>query len=160
MGSALVLYNPNQQAKPRHTSGQPTRYSQAMTEAICAHLRRGATRRAAALAAGISYQTFYNWINEPETYDSFTFFDSVSRAEAEGELAFTESVAKAAIGTVDVPGDYKAAIELMKRRYPAWRDTIDLRKIDPETLLRLLQSQHEATATAERCAIENGFEDL
>ncbi len=135
-------------AQPRHTPGQNTLYSEAMTEAICAHLRRGATRRAAALAAGISYQTFYNWINLPETYESWTFFDAIARAEAEGELAFTESVAKAALGTNHIPGDYKASIELMKRRYPAWRDTIDIKRMDTEQLAELLrmasQGQEEA----------------
>lgn len=112
-----------------------------MTEAICAHLRRGATRRAAALAAGISYQTFYNWINDTE--NGVTFFDAVARAEAEGEIAFTESVAKAALGTENVPGDYKASIELMRRRYPEWRDQLEIKRLDDDTILRLLRAAQE-----------------
>jgi hypothetical protein len=52
---------------------------------------------------------------------------------------FTAIIAKAAKGTPQVPGDWRAAESWLKRRRRAeWGDSLDLRKLDDDTILRLL----------------------
>ena len=58
--------------------------------AILNALRVGNTRRASAAAAGISHETFYQWMSD------LTFSDAVVKAEAEAELRFLGQVATAA----------------------------------------------------------------
>lgn len=114
-----------------------SKYTETLAKGICDALQVGATRTAASGAAGISRETFATWL---ERYP--TFLDDVTRAEAKAELRFTTALAKAAQGTESEPGDWRAAESWLKRRRRQdWGDSIDIRKLDDETLLRLLAAE-------------------
>ena len=67
--------------------GQPTILTSEVQAAICASLRVGASKEAAAGAAGIAEKTLYNWINWGEKGDEryVAFLQAVRKAEAEVE---------------------------------------------------------------------------
>ena len=116
---------------------RPTKYSETLAKGICDALQVGATRKASAEAVGIDYNTFLRWVAR---FDSFA--TDVTRAEAKAELRFTTALAKAAQGTESEPGDWRAAESWLKRRRRQdWGDSIDIRKLDDETLLRLLAAE-------------------
>ena len=70
--------------------GRRAKRSPERETAILNALRVGNTRRASAAAAGISHETFYQWMND------LTFSDAVVKAEADAELRFLGQVATAA----------------------------------------------------------------
>ena len=71
----------------RNPGGQPTKICPEIEAAICASLRVGASKDAAAGAAGIASATLYNWLTWGEDGDKrYTrFLESVRKAEAEVE---------------------------------------------------------------------------
>ena len=73
-------------------------------EAICALLRTGTTRKAAANASGIHEDTFYEWMKDSE------FSESVKSAEAEVENEMASLVQVAARDT------WQAAAWWLERR--------------------------------------------
>lgn len=62
-------------------NGRPTKYTPATVAKITDALRGGNTRRASCAAAGISQDTFANWLREHSA-----FSDAVEKAEGEAEL--------------------------------------------------------------------------
>lgn len=103
--------------KPR---GHPTKYSDALAAVICQKLSVGSTRTAAAESSGIHRDTFANWMASRSA-----FFHAVTRAEAEAEEKFIRTIALAAKGTADVPGDWRAAESWLKRRRrDDWGDSV------------------------------------
>jgi len=85
----------------------------------------------------------------------------VAQAEARAEVLFTETMASCAEGTGSERADWRPAESWLKRRRRAdYGDTLDIRKIDAETLLRLLQSQQEAFTATDQPAIEDAFDVL
>ena len=71
---------------------------------------------AAAKAAGVSRQTVYNWLERGRAARSGklrAFADAVDQAEAEAEVT-----AVACIRTAMEAGDWRAAVEYLKRRHP------------------------------------------
>lgn len=55
-----------------------TKYTKELVDAICQSIRKGANKRAAVIAAGISESTFYEWMNtKPE------FSEKLEAAEQE-----------------------------------------------------------------------------
>lgn len=134
--------------------GRPSRYSEAVAQAIFDKLSKGVTRTAAAEAAGISREAFYDWTRE---YD--TFLDGVLKAEAEAEAVYTQSIYDAAVGE-GVNKDWRAGETWLKRRRRAdYGDTLDIRKVDAETLLALLQLQRQGETDTVQ-AIEPGEDAL
>lgn len=101
-------------------------------QAIVDALKMGNTRTASWQYAGVSHQTFYNWMR-----DNLKFLEAVTRAEATAEVGHVGVLAHAAIG-----GDWRASLEWLKRRRRVeWGDSIDIRKLDDDTLLRLLATE-------------------
>mgnify|MGYP002632983204 FL=1 len=100
---------------------RPTKLDEDTQAAIVRSLAIGATRKDSAEAAGISYDTFLNWMANGEKAHRgqfFEFFGACSKAEAQAKLKYTNTVAKAA-----ADGDWRAAMEFLKRRDPAnWSD--------------------------------------
>ncbi len=85
--------------------GRPTKRTPETEKKICDFLRTGCGRVDAAVASGISKETFCHWMNEfPE------FSDLVLRAESEAAARFTAIVAKAAID------DWRAASWWLERK--------------------------------------------
>ena len=102
---------------------RPTKYSDGIAKGICDALQVGATRTAASGSVGITRETFLQWV---ERYPLFS--DAVTRAEAKAELRFTTTLAKAAQGSEDTPGDWRAAEAWLKRRRrEEWGDNIAVR---------------------------------
>jgi hypothetical protein len=119
--------------------GRKSIYSQEIADTICDHIRNGTTIRYAALAAGITHETLYDWCRDKDD-----FSDAVARAQADCMARVSATVVKTATGE-ECAGDWRPAIEFLKRRdRAAWGDTLDLRQIPAETLLRLYQQQQEA----------------
>lgn len=134
--------------------GRPTKRTPERVKRILALLKSGNTRTCAANASGISKETFYEWLREfPD------FADAVTRAESEAEAAHVATIKRAAtvhkvverrttvsdkdgtttIEVVRYEYDWRAAETWLKRRRRAdWGDSIDVRKLDDDTLLRLL----------------------
>lgn len=106
------------------------KYTRKKVDAILNDLRNGCTRKGAAEANAISRSELYLWMKRYRTFRT-----QVEEAEAVAERGMTEVVRRAAS-----KGEWKAAIEWLKRRRRAdWGDSIDVRKVDDDTLLRLLE---------------------
>lgn len=71
--------------------GRNTKRTTNRVDLLMRGLRAGDTRNCARALAGISKQTFYNWLADP------TFLDAVEKAEAVAERRFRRIVAKSAI---------------------------------------------------------------
>ena len=118
-----------------------------MQQAIVHALQMGNTRTASWQYAGVSHQTFYRWLNE-----NVKFCEAVTRAEATAEVGHVGVLAKAAID-----GDWRASLEWLKRRRrKEWGDSIDVRKLDDETILRLLNLEEGSDTEG----IDTGAEDF
>jgi hypothetical protein len=92
---------------------RPTKFNQARAAAICDALRKGATRKAAAEANGITYDCLLDWLHAGEKAQAgpfFQFFQSVTCAEADAENTCSASLLEAA------PKDWRAAEAWLKRR--------------------------------------------
>jgi hypothetical protein len=95
--------------------GRPTKYSLEKAKKICQALRGGSTRRAACGVNGITAETLQNWLK-----GNLAFSALVEEAESQAEINFTSTVATAA-----KEGDWKAAVEWLKRRRrDEWGDNI------------------------------------
>lgn len=90
--------------KPR---GAPTKQTPDRAKRILDALRAGNTRQAACHYAGISDETFANWLKR-----SLEFLDAVTRAEADSELELVRYIRNAAAE------DWKAAAHLLACRWP------------------------------------------
>lgn len=104
---------------------RPTKLTPETSAAIVTALTIGATRKDAAGAAGVEYQTFLNWMQRGEASKSgiyFEFFESCTAAEYKARLGYLKTIAKAAND-----GDWRAAMEYLKRRdRDNWGDNIDV----------------------------------
>ena len=87
-------------------AGRPSKKRDATKEAILASLRQGATRTAAAEAAGVHRNTFARWIEDDEA-----FCGAVKKAEAECEMAAVNVVRGAWLD-----GTWQAAAWWLERR--------------------------------------------
>jgi hypothetical protein len=90
----------------RRRPGPLRRYTSVTVQKILNALSAGATRDAAAGAAGISRATFYRWLEEHETFET-----EVQEAEDRAETMYTACVAKSA-----QDGDWRAAAWWLERR--------------------------------------------
>ena len=104
---------------------RPSKLNPETHAAIVKSLAIGATRKDAAGAAGVVYTTFLDWMaaGEKATKGPFhEFYNACSKAEHTARLNFTSVIAKAA-----QEGDWRAALEYLKRRDPDnWRDNVDV----------------------------------
>lgn len=97
---------------------RPTKRTPDREQRLVQAIRAGNTRRAACAYAGISDDTLANWARR-----SADFSDSLTRAEAESEVALVAIVRQAATQ------DWRAAAHLLERRWPdSWgrREKVDL----------------------------------
>lgn len=146
--------------------GRRTDYSEERAKKITDAIRIGATHRAACNANGISQSTFYLWLKQfPQ------FSEDVNQAEGQAELNHTTTIAQAAAGKIVVkekitekngvrtiereyiPADWRASIEWLKRRRrPDYGDQVDIRRLDDDTLLRLILKAQEIGVEIEESA--------
>jgi hypothetical protein len=120
---------------------RPTKLTPAVETAILDALRAGATRTAAAMAAGVPRETMARW-----TTRFVTFRHAVLQAEAQAEIRATVTVRQAINGN-----DWRAAAWwLERRRHDDWgrRDRIDL-----VATVRQLAREHGLSGDEEREAV-------
>ena len=99
---------PKPKAQPERGRGRPSKYTQEIVDRICYSLSQGNTRTTAAICAGISKETFYQYLNEfPD------FSDAIKRAEEQAVEHYV-NVIHAASGQT-----WQAAAWYLERRRPA-----------------------------------------
>lgn len=92
----------------KKTAGRKTKYTPATLGLIEHALKLGATHKIACGYAGISHETFYDWINtKPE------FSELVKNAEAVGGIEWLKKIEEASD-----KGQWQAAAWKLERRYP------------------------------------------
>ena len=87
-----------------------------MQEKICNNIKLGLKYEQAALAAGISDRTLYNWKERGQNAKSgiyFQFLQALKKAEAEGEGMLITRIQKEA-----KEGTWQAAAWILERRHP------------------------------------------
>lgn len=104
--------------------GRPTKLTPEVHKAIVDAVGLGATYATAAACAGVTYETFNEWIKTGENakrksiYSDFS--EAVRKAEAECKYKATKVIIKAM-----ADGEWKAALEFLRRRDRAeWGDNI------------------------------------
>jgi hypothetical protein len=117
---------------------RPTKLTPETHTAIVKALDIGATRKDAAGAAGVDYATFLNWMARGEQAKSgpfFEFFHACDIAEHNARLMYTLTISRAAN-----EGDWRAALEYLKRRDPAnWSDNTPVAGGDGNYIVRLIK---------------------
>ena len=100
---------------------RPSKLTEDVKNTIVDAILHGCTYADAAGAAGVHYDTFNNWMQagaKAKSGQYFEFFEAVSTANAECAKNFTRIIQVAA-----AKGDWKAALEWLKRRRPVdWGD--------------------------------------
>lgn len=96
--------------------GRPTKLTAETQEAIIKAIKAGATHETAAMSAGISRTTFYDWKAKGEAgEEEFTdFSDALKIAEAQGTIKLLERIQIAS----EDPKLWPAAAWILERRYP------------------------------------------
>lgn len=85
----------------RHPGGRPTKFDSALADKIVSAIKAGGYVETAAAFAGVSKDTFYQWLRQGAKASSGQFkefSDAVGRAIAESEMRYVSVVAKAASG--------------------------------------------------------------
>ncbi len=96
-------------------AGRPTKYGEETTTRITQALRAGNTRRAACGYAGISEDTFANWLA-----DKSEFAEAVKKAESDAEVRNVAIIQKAADTT------WQAAAWWLERKHKAeWSSRVE-----------------------------------
>lgn len=117
--------------------GRPGKYTPDRRKRILEALRQGNTRRVAVALAGISYETFCDWMRKHPD-----FSEQCKNAEAEAELASVQIIRKAAIDT------WQAAAWWLERRRPEEWGNSHVVKVrlerEVEALLDFLQKNLDA----------------
>lgn len=105
--------------------GRPTKLNPKTHKAIVDAIGLGVTLEAAAGAAGVSYNTFNEWMLKGAAAKSGLyreFYEAVERERAAAISKFTQTLTGAA-----AKGDWKAALEWLKRRDRLnWGDSLKL----------------------------------
>lgn len=97
--------------------GRPTKLNAETQKKVCDAILVGATYEAAAQYAGITYETFNEWMKAgraaaaPNAFSEFS--EAVDRANAEAQVFFAMNIKDAARG-----GDWRAAAWMLERRFP------------------------------------------
>ncbi|BCM88740.1 hypothetical protein IAD21_00582 [Abditibacteriota bacterium] len=124
---------------------RPKKFSQIGMSAIITALKNGTTRKDAAKAAGVSYETLRAWVEqgqrEPEGEFS-AFSVAVERSEAECANKMARAICDAA-----KEGDWRAAESWLKRRRrDEWGDNV---RVDVDDEITNLMAQLAAKRQAE-----------
>lgn len=148
--------------------GRPTKLTEARHRKIVADIRAGNFAQIAAVASGITEQTYYNWLSwgqrdlASEDVDKHSsiyaeFFESVKAAEAEAEVKQVRELQR--------DEKWQRRAWWLERRFPKrWGQKQALEVSGPEgkpievdakdTLTRLLEERREAIAEAQAALTE------
>ena len=104
---------------------RPTKLNKHTHKLIVDALLIGATRKDSAVAAGVDYTTFLNWMSKGRKAKSgifFEFYNACDQSEAQARLNYTQVIQQASIS-----GEWRAALEYLKRRdRENWGDNMDV----------------------------------
>ncbi len=104
---------------------RPTKLTPEVHAAIVEMILHGSTKKDAAEAAGVHYDTFNNWMLSGQAAKKgiyFEFFEAIRRAEAQCSVNYDRVIQTAA-----AKGDWKAALEWKRRRRREdWGDNVDV----------------------------------
>lgn len=95
--------------------GRPTKFTPETKKKLLDAIRMGNYREPSCAFAGISVSTFYAWLDKGKRQkkgEFVEFLEAVTRAEAEAELRMI------AQWQAHIPRDWRAARDLLARRYP------------------------------------------
>jgi len=98
-------------------AGRPTKLTPETQKKVVDAIGMGATYDLAAQYAGISYDSFNNWMKAGEASKSgafFEFFNAVKEAEGRAAVGWLAKIEKAANA-----GNWQAAAWKLERRYPS-----------------------------------------
>jgi hypothetical protein len=112
----IVVERPVGARATRRRAGRRSKLTPAAQSRLLDAIRSGSYFEPACRVAGISFQTFRNWLLRGEREKSgpyFDFFEGVKAAEAEAELRAVTLWSKA------MPKDWRAAKEFLERRHPS-----------------------------------------
>ena len=96
-------------------AGRPTKLTPEVQEVIVDGINAGLTFGLTCARAGVTYATFYNWLEKGEAAKSgalMEFFDAVERAKADSALRLVSQI------TLQAPTDWRAAAFMLERRFP------------------------------------------
>ena len=96
-------------------AGRKTKLTPEVQEIIVDGINAGLTLVLTCARAGVTYATFYRWLEKGEAAKSGVFcefFDAVSRAKADSALRLVSQI------TLQAPTDWRAAAFLLERRFP------------------------------------------
>ena len=114
-------------------------------EALIEAAESSCTHKDAASSAGISERSLYAWIAEDAE-----FADDYACARAKGRTGLVSAITRAAIGTDDVPGDWRAAAWLLERMDPEhWAKA----ETSPKSLDEKLDAYLQGVADANRAEV-------
>lgn len=134
---------------------RPTKLTPETQNKIVQALTLGATYEHAANFAGISYETFNNWMKRGEAASSgkfLQFFEAVKKAEGNATVGWLAKIEKAAND-----GNWQAAAWKLERRYPNdygrqridnYNLNVDLSRATDEQLQRIANGEHPAAVMA------------
>jgi hypothetical protein len=98
-------------------NGRPTKLTPEVREEVCQAIRAGNYLETAAAYAGITRETFYDWMRKGRAQKSgahVDFVDAVEKALADAEMF--------ALQTITNANEWQAAAWRLERRYPErWR---------------------------------------
>lgn len=102
--------------KPPSPGAPSTIGNPELVQQLLAAIRDGNYRETACRAAGISKQTFYNWLKRAEHGDeaAIRFVDALEKAEAEAERETVSNVRSAS----KLPQFWAAGMTYLERKYP------------------------------------------
>ena len=115
-----MVRNGNGKKNSRRRAGQPTKISDALVAKVCELIEEGNFIDTAAVCAGISYGTYYNWIKwGDKNHQDFkggayeNFFKAVKSAERKGEHFIFQCLFDAG------PKEWVKFAWILERRFPA-----------------------------------------
>lgn len=134
------------------TPGRPSKLTPEVKKRLLDAIRAGNYYEAACQYAGISYATFWRWMQQGENAKSGQYRDfreAIIAAEAEAEVRMV------AQWQAQIPDDWRAARDFLARRFPqrwAQQQTIDLQHAGEVT------TRYEGDVTiTERLLIDTDF---
>jgi hypothetical protein len=144
---------------PRNPIGRPTKFTKKIKEDLIRSLKAGSYIEPACVAAGITYQTYKNWMDRGEgihptlsqTKEYFDFFEEVTRAIAEGEVNFIKTIKVASAK------DWRAAAWALERRHSdRWANT---QRIQVEVEKQLDKEREKEVRAMEKLMPEGSYND-
>ena len=98
--------------------GRPTKYKPEFCQIVIDEMAQGSSKEAAAGALGVTYQTFYNWMDRHQE-----FFDAVKEGQTKSRLWWEKVGRAAALGKV--PGFQGTPWVFSMKNIHGWSDKVE-----------------------------------